>query len=66
MIATKGGMGQYVAQGNNAIDGVTKAETTVAYWLTYHTLPMSGADEFSKMVRQCSPTRQIAKTYSSG
>ena len=54
MIATKGGVGQYVAQGSDDIDDVTKAETTVAYWLTYHTLPMSAADEFSKMVRQCS------------
>ncbi|KAI0233762.1 hypothetical protein LSAT2_016029 [Lamellibrachia satsuma] len=27
MVATKGGMGQYVAKGSDAIDGVTKAET---------------------------------------
>ncbi|KAI0234891.1 hypothetical protein LSAT2_014710, partial [Lamellibrachia satsuma] len=29
MVATKGGVGQYVAKGNDAIDGVTMAETMV-------------------------------------
>ena len=63
MVATKGSMGHYVAKRNNATDGVTKAKTTVAYWLTYHNLPMS---EFSKMVLAMFPDSKIAKTYSSG
>ena len=33
MVATKGGVGQYVAKGSNDIDGVTKVETMVAYRL---------------------------------
>ena len=66
MVATKGDMGQYVAESNNSIDGVTKAETMEANWLAYHTLPMSAADEFSRMVPAMFPNSNIAKTYSSG
>ena len=61
MIATKGSMGQYVAKDNDDIDGVTK----VAYWLAYHNLPMSAADEFNRMVPSVFPNSKIAKTYSS-
>ena len=64
VVATKGGMGQYVAKGDNAIDGVTKAETRMAYWLAYHNLPMSAAEEYSRMVASLFPDSRIAKTYS--
>ena len=60
-ILTKGGMDQYVANGNNAID-VTKAETMLAYWLAYNNLPMSTADEFSRMIPAVFPDSKIAKT----
>ena len=55
-------MGPYVAKANDAIDGVTKTEMMVAYWLAYHNLSMSAADEFSRMF----PDSKIAKTHSSG
>ena len=64
MVATKGGVRQYVAKGNDAIDGVTMAETMVTYWLTYHNLPMSA--EFSRMVSALFPDSNIARTCSSG
>ncbi|KAI0239083.1 hypothetical protein LSAT2_010148 [Lamellibrachia satsuma] len=52
MVLTKGGMDQYVANDNNAID-VTKAETMLAY----NNLPMSAADEFSRMIPAVFPDR---------
>ena len=64
--ATKGGIGQYIAQGNNAIDGVKRAETKIAYWVAYHNVPMSATDELSKMLPGIFPDSKIAKTYSSG
>ena len=52
---TKGGMLQYVAHGQNEVDGVTMvAETMVAYWIAHHNLPMSAADEFSGVVPSAS------------
>ena len=45
---------QYVAHGQNEVDGVTRAETMVAYWIAHHNLPMSAADEFSRVVPSAS------------
>ena len=59
--STKGGMVQYVAHGQNKVDGVTKPETMVTYWIAHHNLPMSAADEFSRMVPKLFPDSKIAK-----
>ena len=60
--STKGWMLQYVAHGENEVDCVTRAETMVAYWIAHHNLPMSAADEFSRMVPKLFPDSKIAKT----
>ncbi|KAI0238512.1 hypothetical protein LSAT2_010763 [Lamellibrachia satsuma] len=52
--------------GSDDTDGATKAKMVVAYWLTYHNLPKSAADELSRMVLAMFPDSKIAKTYSSG
>ena len=49
-----------VAHGENEVDGVTRAETMVA--IAHHNLPMSAADEFSRMVPKLFPDSKIAKT----
>ena len=59
--STNGGMVQYVAHGQNEVDGVTKPETMVTYWIAHHNLPMSAADEFSRMVPKLFPDSKIAK-----
>ena len=53
---------QYVAHGENEVDCVMRAETMVAYWIAHHNLPMSAADEFSRMVPKLFPDSKIAKT----
>ena len=55
-----------VAHGENEVDGVTRAETMVAYWIAHHNLPMSAADEFSRMVPKCSQTARSPKPNSLG
>ena len=42
--STNGGMVQYVAHGQKEVIGVT------AYWIAHQNLPMSAANEFSRMV----------------
>ena len=56
--STKGGMLQYVAHGENEVDGVTRAETMVAYWIAHHNLPMSAADEFFEDGTETVPRQQ--------
>ena len=64
--STNGGMVQYVAHGQKEVDGVTRAKTMFAYWIAYHNLPMSAANECSRMVPKLFPDSEISKTYSSG
>ena len=64
--STKGGMVQYVAHGQNEVDIVSRAETMFVYWITHHNLPMSAANEFSRMVPKLFRNRKFTKTCSSG
>ena len=67
VLASKGGMDNYFAQGSNAVVGLTKAYTMVVCCLACH--PTSAADEFSKMVREkvppvIFPESKVEKTVS--
>ena len=47
------------------VDSVIKAETMFSNWLVHQNLPLSAADEFSKMMGKMFPDSKKAKFYSS-
>ena len=64
--STKGGMVQYVAHGQNEVDLVSRAETMFVYWIAHHNLPMSAANEFSRMLPKLFRNSKFTKTCYSG